>query len=99
MATFRVLGYQPAQVGGIFLRESVILNSIGTLLGLPVGYAFALFINRFVGTDMIRLPFVIDSSTWIITVVLGAIFTGIGYLPVYRAVRRLDWIGALNVNE
>jgi putative ABC transport system permease protein len=99
IATFRVLGYQPRQIGGIFLRESVLLNSVGTILGLPIGYAFALFINWFVGTDLTRLPFVIDTSTWIFTIVLGATFTLIGYLPVYRAVRRLDWIAALNVNE
>jgi putative ABC transport system permease protein len=99
IATFRVLGYQPGQIGGIFLRESILLNFVGTLLGLPVGYAFALYINKFVGTDLTRLPFVIDTSTWILTIILAVIFTLIGYLPVYRAVRRLDWIAALNVNE
>jgi putative ABC transport system permease protein len=99
IATLRVLGYQPRQVGGIFLRESLIVNSIGITLGLPVGYAFAYYINYFVGTDITRLPFVLERSTWAMTVLLGILFTGLGYLPVYRAVRRLDWIGALNVNE
>jgi len=99
IATFRVLGYQPAQIGGIFLRESIVLNTLGTWLGLPIGYAFAYYINLYVATDMIRLPFIIDYSTWIWTLILGAIFTIVGYLPVYRAVRQLDWVGALNVSE
>ncbi|MCA9150842.1 MAG: ABC transporter permease [Planctomycetales bacterium] len=99
IATFRVLGYQPRQIGGIFLRESLIINTLGVLFGLPVGYGFAYFINRAVGTDLTRLPFYFENSTWGLTIVLGAIFTVLGYLPVYRAVRRLDWIGALNVNE
>jgi putative ABC transport system permease protein len=99
IATLRVLGYQPGQIGGIFLRESLIVNSVGIALGLPVGYAFAIYINRAVGTDLTRLPFVMDVSTWVSTLVLGVLFTLLGYLPVYRAVRRLDWIGALNVHE
>lgn len=99
IATFRVLGYQPRQVGGIFLRESLIVNTVGIALGIPVGYQFALFINRFVATDLTRLPFVVAPSTWAATIGLGALFTLIGYLPVYRAVRKLDWVGALNVNE
>lgn len=99
IATLRVLGYQPAQVGAIFLRESLIVNTVGIVLGLPIGYGFALYINYFVGTDTLRLPFVIDRETWITTIFLGILFTFVGYLPVYRAVRRLDWIAALNVNE
>jgi putative ABC transport system permease protein len=99
IATFRVLGYQPRQIGGIFLRESIVINSLGTVLGLPVGYAFAYFIIRFVATDLTRLPFHIDASTWVWSVGLGIVFTLLAYLPVYRAVRRLDWIAALNVSE
>ena len=99
IATFRVLGYQPRQIGGIFLRESILVNSVGTLLGMPVGFGFAFFINRFVATDLTRLPFVIDTSTWVWTIGLGIVFTLVAYLPIYRAVRRLDWIAALNVNE
>jgi putative ABC transport system permease protein len=99
IATFRVLGYQPRHIGGIFLRESVLVNSAGTILGLPLGFAFGFFINRFVATDLTRLPFVTDTSTWLLTIGLGILFTFVAYLPVYLAVRRLDWIAALNVNE
>lgn len=99
IATFRVMGYQPSQIGGIFLRESLVINAVGVLLGLPVGYAFGYYVTQAVGTDITRLPFETHPSTWIWTIVLGVVFTFVGYLPVYRAVRRLDWIAALNVNE
>jgi putative ABC transport system permease protein len=99
IATFRVMGYQPSQIGGIFLRESIVINSVGVLLGLPVGYGFGYYVNQAVGTDITRLPFETAPSTWALTILLGIIFTFVGYLPVYRAVRRLDWVAALNVNE
>ena len=60
------------------------------ILGIPVGYGFSYYINIFVATDLTRLPFVVDPSTWLWTVGLGAVFTAVGYLPVYRAVRQLD---------
>ena len=38
VATLRALGMGPWEVGGIFLRESLLVNLVGTLLGLPFGY-------------------------------------------------------------
>ena len=64
IATFRVLGYQPQQIASIFLRESLIVNSVGIAIGLPIGYFFAKYIIRAVATETTRLPFVIDDSTW-----------------------------------
>ncbi len=99
IATFRVMGYTPRQIGGIFLRESLIVNTIGIFLGLPVGYWFAAFVNHFIATDLTRLPFVLPISLWVTTVILGLLFTLIAYIPVYRAVRTLDWLDALNTKE
>ena len=38
VATLRVLGYGPWQVGSLLLRESMITTVLGTLLGMPLGY-------------------------------------------------------------
>jgi putative ABC transport system permease protein len=99
IATFRVLGYHPHQIGGIFLRETLLVNSVGILLGLPVGYLFSRYVIQAVATETTRLPFVIDRSTWLLAVLLSLLFTLLAYLPVYRAVKKLDWLEALNVKE
>jgi len=99
IATFRVMGYHPRQIGGIFLRESLIVNCIGILLGLPLGYWFSYFINIFVATDIMRLPFVFSTTILSKAILLGFIFTMIAYIPVYRAVQNLDWLDALNTKE
>ena len=39
IATFRILGYQSPEVGSIFLREVMLINLSGALLGLPLGWA------------------------------------------------------------
>ncbi len=99
IATFRVLGYFPRQIAGIFLRESLIVNTLGVLFGLPLGYSFALFVNRYVATDLTRLPFIVYPSTWFLACLLGLMFTLLANLPVYRAIRRLNWLDALDVRE
>lgn len=99
IATFRVMGYSPGQIGGIFLRESLIVNAVGIVLGLPVGYWFSAYINRFVATDLTRLPFVFPPSILAMTIALGFLFTLVAYIPVYQAVRNLDWLDALNTKE
>ena len=99
IATFRVLGYQPHQIGAIFLRESLLVNSVGIVLGLPIGYWFARYIVAAVGTDTTRLPFIITPTTWYFAVALSLLFTAFGFLPVYRAINRMNWKEVLSVRE
>ena len=58
VATLRVLGYTEWQVGGLFLRESLVVNTLGTLLGLPLGYTLAWMLSRLYDTEMFRFPLV-----------------------------------------
>lgn len=39
VATFRAIGYTSWQVGGMFLRENMVLTIIGTMFGMPGGWA------------------------------------------------------------
>jgi putative ABC transport system permease protein len=99
IATFRVLGYQPWQIGAVFWRESLLVNSFGIVCGLPIGYAFAQYIVNAVGTDTTRLPFHMDGSTWYLAIGLAYLFTAIGYLPVYYELVTMNWKEALSVKE
>lgn len=99
IATLRVLGYTPAEVGSIFLRESFCVNLPGILLGLPAGYWASKGINIAYDTELFRMPFTIDAMSWVYTVLLGIIFTLISHWPVQKAIRNMDWLTALNVKE
>lgn len=99
VATFRVLGYQPSAVGGLFFRESVVVNTIGILLGLPIGYEFSWRIDRYMATDVVTLPFVINGSSYVWAVVLGILFTSVAQGLVQRVINGFDWKDALNAKE
>ena len=66
VATLRVMGYTEYQIGGYFLRESMLVNSIGTLLGLPVGYALTMWLTKVYDTEMFRFPLVSRPIVWIL---------------------------------
>ena len=99
IATLRVLGYTEREVGSLFLRESVSLNLLGTLLGLPLGYALSRLLTGLYDTELFRLPFVASPSSYLITVLLGLAFTLLAHSFIQRNIRRMDWLDALNVKE
>ena len=99
IATFRVLGYPASQVGQIFLRENMLLNIIGTLVGMPIGYA--LFSAMCIGftNDAYAFPTYIAFSTWVWTFILGIVFVLGAYGIVYRSILKLKWGEALSMKE
>ena len=74
VATLRVLGYTEWQVGALFLRESLVINSIGTLLGLPLGYSLAWLLSKMYNTEMFRFPLVSPPGVWYGTVIMALVF-------------------------
>ncbi|REK19138.1 MAG: ABC transporter permease [Planctomycetota bacterium] len=99
VATFRVLGYNEWQVGGLFLRESLVVNSLGTLLGLPLGYALAWVLARVYDTEMFRFPLVAPTWVWYAAVGMAIVFALTAHAVVQRAINRLDWLDASKTKE
>jgi putative ABC transport system permease protein len=99
IATFRVLGYPPTQVGEIFLRENMVLNVIGTMVGMPLGFLmFAGMITGFTN-DAYAFPAYVATSTWFWTIGLGIFFVLAAYAVVYRSILKLNWAEALSMKE
>jgi putative ABC transport system permease protein len=99
VATLRVMGYTEYQVGGYFLRESMMINALGTLLGLPVGYALTLWLTVVYDTEMFRFPLVGPPIVWLGVVGLAVVFCLAAHFFVQLAINKLDWREALNVKE
>jgi len=99
VATLRVLGYGPWQVGSLLFRESMITTILGTLLGMPLGYLMTLAIAAEYASDMFRMPIVTSPGLWILTMVLAIVFGLITHLFVQRAIIKMDWLDALKIQE
>ncbi len=99
VATYRVLGYSPGEVGRIFLRESLVVNLFGALIGLGAGYWLSMAYAGAFDFDTFRFPTVITPWCFAWAWVLALVFTLVAHWPVQRAIHKLDWLGALNIRE
>jgi putative ABC transport system permease protein len=99
VATLRVVGYSPWQIGGFFLRESMIINLLGTLLGFPLGYGLVWYLTIVYDTEMFRFPLVVPPSVLVNTFALAVLFGLAAHVFVQREINRMDWREALNVKE
>ncbi len=99
VAMFRALGYGEWEIGLIFLRESVCTNSIGTLLGLPLGYLLTVLMSQSFSTDLIRLPIVWNNWIAFATITLAIIFTSFAQTLVQRTINTMDFMDALKNKE
>lgn len=99
VATLLVLGYNPWQVGGLFLRESLLVNLAGSVLGLPLGYLLNVGITIAYDTDLFRIPVVDPIWICLWAVLLGTAFALLAHAVVQRTIARLDWLDALKTKE
>ncbi len=99
VATLRVLGYGPWQVGALFLRESLIVNVAGTLLGLPLGFLLNYAVLLAYDTEMFRIPLVNPTGVWLLVLALGVAFGLAAHLFVQRSIHKMDWLDALKTRE
>ena len=99
VATLRVLGYGPWQVGFLFLRETALVNGVGTLLGLPLGYLLNYGIVSAYDTEMFRIPLIDPTEVWLIVLGLGTAFGLAAHAVVQWNIFRMDWLEALKTRE
>lgn len=99
VATFRVVGYGPWEVGMIFLRESLVINLLGTLIGIPLGLYLNVQLAELYATELFRMPVVFSPETIVWTAGLAVVFTLSAHAVVQRSIHFMDWREALNVKE
>ena len=99
VGTFRVLGLTPVEVARIFVMESYVLNGLGILAGLPLGFLLVQMITRSYDTDFFRFPTLIPIHRIVLSVALMLVFITLAQLVVLRMVRSWPWLDALKVRE
>lgn len=99
ISTFRVLGYRPNQVAGIFLRQNLIVFAVGLILAFPIAYGMVVGIARAYDTELFRMPVVIRPNAFIWTTLISIVFVLIAQWVVYRQIHKLDWLEGVKVQE
>ena len=99
LASLRVLGFTRGEVSYILLGEIAFLTVLALPLGGLAGSALALYLASAVSSDLFRIPFVIDPSTFGYAGVVVILTTAVSGLLVRRELDRMDLIAVLKTRE
>ena len=99
LATLRVVGFRLSEVRGVLLGELGILVLCALPAGLLFGKGLALLIMASFSTETVRMPIVIDSSTY--ATAIGVVLTAaaLSFALVSRMLAKLDLVGVLKARD
>ena len=99
LATLRVVGFSLAEVRGVLVGELAILVVVALPFGLLFGRGLALFIMSSFSTETVRLPIVINSSTYSIAILVVLTASALSFALVGRMIGKLDMVGVLKARD
>jgi putative ABC transport system permease protein len=99
LASLRVLGYTRSEVAYILLGELVVLVAAAIPAGLWVGAQLAGFVASTAQTELFRVPFVVEPSTYAMAALVVALATAGSAILVGRKIIHLDLVEVLKARE
>ena len=99
LATLRVLGFTRGEISYILLGEVALLIFVALPIGCLAGRGLTRVVARAFDTELFRLPFVIDASTYGLSVLFAIFATTASAALVRRRVQHLDLIRVLKTRE
>lgn len=99
LASLRVLGFTRAEVASVMLIELGAIVAVAQPLGWLFGYLFAWLVVAGFATDLFRIPFVINPSTFAVASLVVLAAAAVSALVVLRRVDRLDLVRVLKTRE
>jgi len=99
LATLRVVGFRLAEVRGVLVGELAILVLTALPFGLLFGRGLALFIMSSFSTETVRLPILINRSTYAIAILVVLAASTLSFTLVSRMLGKLDMVGVLKARD
>lgn len=95
ISSLRVLGFDKSDVYSMITKENSIMTVLGIILGIPVGRAMCAGIVSSVSEELMTIPLLIDTSTYIYTALATIIFVLIAQLATMKKIYQIDFMDAL----
>jgi putative ABC transport system permease protein len=99
LATLRVVGFSLPEVRGVLVGELAVLVFLALPVGLLFGRGLALFIMASFSTETVRLPIMINPSTYSIAVIVVLTAAILSFTLVSRMLANLDLVGVLKARD
>jgi putative ABC transport system permease protein len=99
LASLRILGFTPAEVGYLLLGELALLAVLAIPMGYALGHALIAALVRGFDSDLFRIPQVVSASTYAFAGVI-ALATALACAAIIRRrVERLDLVSVLKARD
>ncbi|MCB1228884.1 MAG: FtsX-like permease family protein [Verrucomicrobiae bacterium] len=99
LATLRVIGFTRGEVSAILLGELGFLTMVAIPVGFLIGSGLCKFLATALETELYRIPFVLNPSTYSFAAIVIVIASILSSLIVRRGIDRLDLIAVLKSRE
>ena len=99
IATIKVLGFYPREVGAYVYRETLLLSLMGAALGLFLGIFFHQYVVRTAEVDAVMFGRTIGLHSYLYSAALTALFTLLVNLCMGRKLRSIDMVESLKAPE
>jgi putative ABC transport system permease protein len=99
LATLRVVGFSLREVRGVLVGELAVLVLLALPAGLLFGRSLAIFIMSSFSTETVRMPILINHSTYAIAVVVVLTAAVSSFALVSRMLGKLDMVGVLKARD
>jgi len=99
LATLRVVGFRLSEVRGVLLGELGILVLCALPAGLLFGRMLVLLIMSSFSTETVRMPIVVNTSTYVIASGVVLLAAASSFLVVSRMLSKLDLVSVLKARD
>lgn len=99
VATLRVLGFYPKELTSYIYRETILLSTLGILLGYIGGIGLTRLILEYITPSNIQLVSNIQWYNYIVSAVLTYLFIFMVMIIVHKKLKKTDMVGALKAYE
>jgi putative ABC transport system permease protein len=99
LASLRVLGFTRGEISYILLGELAVFTLAAIPLGFLIGRGLCAYIVTTIQTDLFRIPFVIEPSTYAFSATVVLVSAAVSGLIVRRKLDKLDLVAVLKTKE
>ncbi|MFP6595923.1 MAG: FtsX-like permease family protein, partial [Candidatus Hydrogenedentota bacterium] len=99
LASLRVMGFSKQEVGRTLYYENILMGIVGLILGVPFGMLLCKGLVTAFDTEMIRIPYHLEPSTFAISIACTSIFVIISNYAIRHKINNLDLVETLKERE
>lgn len=99
IATLSVLGFTAGELKSLVLNENYFVSAFGIITGMPLGKYLLELLTKMQETDNMQMPAVLNNSSYLIAVLMVAIFTIMANVLLTKKILSINMVESLKSTE